>query len=91
MAGLPYTLSDPQQLRLETGREEWIPKVEVVRILTRKVPIAWEPQLRFRWRQMLQRIPNVKRIHFCVLLTPGMVGSWLKGPDKPAWESRMRA
>lgn len=91
MAGLPYTLSDPQQFRLETEQEEWIPKVEVVRILTRKVPIAWEPQLRFRWRQMLQRIRNVKRTHFCVLLEPLMVAPWLKGSDKPAWESRMRA
>lgn len=36
MAGLPYSLSYSEQLRLETEREEWIPKVEVVRILTRK-------------------------------------------------------
>lgn len=39
---------------------------------------------------MLQRIRKVKRVHFCVLLAPDMVNSWLKGPDKPVWETWMR-
>jgi hypothetical protein len=58
--------------------------VEVVRVLTRKVAIAWEPQLRFRWHQMPQRIRKTKCVHFCVLLAPYMMELWLKGSDKPA-------
>lgn len=44
MAGILYSLSYSNQLRTETEREGWIPKVEDIRILTRKVQIAWEPQ-----------------------------------------------
>jgi hypothetical protein len=85
-AKLPYISRSHQQLCLEIEREEWIPSLEVVHILTRKAPIAWEPQLRLRWRQMLERIRGIARIHFCTLLAPDMVDAWLRSSDKLAWE-----
>ena len=90
MSGLPYTLSYQQQWRLETEDQRRIPNLEAVRILTRKVLIAWEPQLRFHWSQMLMRIRGIKRVHFCVLLAADMVATWLEDSDRRVWENGIK-